>query len=119
MVLRRECAVFCFFFQAEDGIRDHCVTGVQTCALPIFFFIVVVFLSSSTILHFLILLLITILVAFPQAAPCIHPLLSLPHGPAPTHPPPIRRASCRGRGEISVGSRSLKKKKKTIDSRIL
>ena len=23
-----------FFFQAEDGIRDHCVTGVQTCALP-------------------------------------------------------------------------------------
>src|SRR5438034_9492943 len=28
--------VFFFFFQAEDGIRDHCVTGVQTCALPIF-----------------------------------------------------------------------------------
>src|SRR5947207_13475189 len=26
---------FFFFFQAEDGIRDHCVTGVQTCALPI------------------------------------------------------------------------------------
>src|SRR5260221_1351960 len=24
-----------FFLQAEDGIRDHCVTGVQTCALPI------------------------------------------------------------------------------------
>src|SRR5438034_8973669 len=24
-----------FFFQAEDGIRVHCVTGVQTCALPI------------------------------------------------------------------------------------
>ena len=24
------------FFQAEDGIRDHCVTGVQTCALPIY-----------------------------------------------------------------------------------
>src|SRR5438034_7274485 len=28
---------FFFFFQAEDGIRDHCVTGVQTCALPISF----------------------------------------------------------------------------------
>src|SRR2546422_6961647 len=28
---------FCFFFfQAEDGIRDVAVTGVQTCALPIF-----------------------------------------------------------------------------------
>src|SRR5438132_3042453 len=39
------CLLFCsflnffffFFFQAEDGIRDHCVTGVQTCALPISF----------------------------------------------------------------------------------
>src|SRR2546429_2942348 len=29
------CFVF-FFFQAEDGIRDVAVTGVQTCALPIF-----------------------------------------------------------------------------------
>src|SRR5699024_12133259 len=28
--------VFFFFFQAEDGIRDRNVTGVQTCALPIF-----------------------------------------------------------------------------------
>src|SRR5215510_9316601 len=27
---------FFFFFQAEDGIRDGHVTGVQTCALPIF-----------------------------------------------------------------------------------
>src|SRR5688572_32581282 len=29
------CSCF-FFFQAEDGIRDLTVTGVQTCALPIF-----------------------------------------------------------------------------------
>src|SRR5436190_4125482 len=39
MVSRSLCffslIVFFFFFQAEDGIRDHCVTGVQTCALPI------------------------------------------------------------------------------------
>src|SRR5689334_14849381 len=28
--------LFFFFFQAEDGIRDGTVTGVQTCALPIF-----------------------------------------------------------------------------------
>src|SRR5689334_23697482 len=27
--------LFIFFFQAEDGIRDGTVTGVQTCALPI------------------------------------------------------------------------------------
>src|SRR5260370_28325723 len=33
----RVCVVDCsfFFFQAEDGIRDSSVTGVQTCALPI------------------------------------------------------------------------------------
>src|SRR2546427_3112022 len=29
------CSLFFFFFQAEDGIRDLTVTGVQTCALPI------------------------------------------------------------------------------------
>src|SRR5699024_12111232 len=32
-----QCVFFIsFFFQAEDGIRDRNVTGVQTCALPIF-----------------------------------------------------------------------------------
>src|SRR2546423_14387191 len=35
--MRRSAAIACyvFFFQAEDGIRDKLVTGVQTCALPI------------------------------------------------------------------------------------
>src|SRR3954466_7345302 len=32
----RNRAHFFFFFQAEDGIRDYRVTGVQTCALPIY-----------------------------------------------------------------------------------
>src|SRR6267143_547810 len=32
----KESLYFFFFFQAEDGIRDGTVTGVQTCALPIF-----------------------------------------------------------------------------------
>src|SRR3712207_8732100 len=32
---RDEVALAFFFFQAEDGIRDIGVTGVQTCALPI------------------------------------------------------------------------------------
>src|SRR5256885_6798115 len=36
VVLCVECRICCFFFfQAEDGIRDYKVTGVQTCALPI------------------------------------------------------------------------------------
>src|SRR5256885_12403029 len=30
------CCELIFFFQAEDGIRDYKVTGVQTCALPIY-----------------------------------------------------------------------------------
>src|SRR5256885_16291696 len=30
------CRFLFFFFQAEDGIRDYKVTGVQTCALPIY-----------------------------------------------------------------------------------
>src|SRR2546425_218223 len=37
--MRTEVSISCififFFFQAEDGIRDKLVTGVQTCALPI------------------------------------------------------------------------------------
>src|SRR6266446_8747079 len=36
MFYLKKVVVFCFFFfQAEDGIRDYKVTGVQTCALPI------------------------------------------------------------------------------------
>src|SRR2546429_2316220 len=33
--MKLEISLCCFFFQAEDGIRDVAVTGVQTCALPI------------------------------------------------------------------------------------
>src|SRR2546430_15536138 len=36
MSVDAECVILCvFFFQAEDGIRDLTVTGVQTCALPL------------------------------------------------------------------------------------
>src|SRR5256885_1522472 len=34
-MIRRATVLIFFFFQAEDGIRDYKVTGVQTCALPI------------------------------------------------------------------------------------
>src|SRR5206468_8903429 len=37
-----------FFFQAEDGIRDLIVTGVQTCALPIFGDVQTVTLTSES-----------------------------------------------------------------------
>src|SRR6266481_7275237 len=35
MIKKKGSKCFVFFFQAEDGIRDGTVTGVQTCALPI------------------------------------------------------------------------------------
>src|SRR5437879_10005612 len=38
---------FFFFFQAEDGIRDTSVTGVQTCALPIWMALTVQFLDQA------------------------------------------------------------------------
>src|SRR5690625_6043646 len=40
-----------FFFQAEDGIRDGHVTGVQTCALPIFLFYISIGLSKLLFPH--------------------------------------------------------------------
>src|SRR2546422_7072289 len=45
---------FFFFFQAEDGIRDVAVTGVQTCALPIlfpFYFMLITSLKSNAELY--------------------------------------------------------------------
>src|SRR5256886_7193197 len=39
MLFESFCLSFFFFFQAEDGIRDLTVTGVQTCALPISTFV--------------------------------------------------------------------------------
>src|SRR5215207_595478 len=35
--MQLDFVIYFFFFQAEDGIRDPLVTGVQTCALPISF----------------------------------------------------------------------------------
>src|SRR2546430_16324872 len=90
-----------FFFQAEDGIRDLTVTGVQTCALPI---------------------------SGPSAASG-RAAQGVPAGTRARARPrrrprswrsrcggdrEIGRASCRGRGEISVVAVSLKKKKKEI-----
>src|SRR2546426_8712456 len=40
--------IFFFFFQAEDGIRDYKVTGVQTCALPIYLVTVFVVCAHPT-----------------------------------------------------------------------
>src|SRR5690606_20279240 len=45
------CGAFVFFFQAEDGIRDFHVTGVQTCALPILFFGFIIWTSMTKLMR--------------------------------------------------------------------
>src|SRR2546429_9708378 len=80
----------CFFFQAEDGIRDVAVTGVQTCALPIC--AVAVIANSRGVIK-----------GKQGESPKIGGIIYTEKN---------GRASWRGRGEISVVAVSLKKKKK-------
>src|SRR5262249_59325153 len=89
---------FFFFFQAEDGIRDWSVTGVQTCALPICIPGGRIGRARTRRFHRGIL-----------DRACRHrPVLVRPSGLAPK----IGRASCRERGEVSGGGGLLKKKRK-------
>src|SRR5690606_41079557 len=77
-----------FFFQAEDGIRDFHVTGVQTCALPIS---AVGVAPSST--------------AWTSATPTAAPTSCAVRAPIPCASwwnTQIGRASCRERVKISV-----------------
>src|SRR5690625_7641968 len=78
---------FLFFFQAEDGIRDGHVTGVQTCALPI---------SAAT--H----------PVAPDALRLAPPLI-LTDEQAHSFTAEIGRASCRERGQSPVGDVYMKK----------
>src|SRR4051794_41383717 len=95
------CVFLFFFFQAEDGIRDGRVTGVQTCALPIYAFSA----TDSTA------------AAATSGADSVDGsretrLRSAARAPGRSPPEKIGRASCRERGEISVVAVSLKKKKR-------
>src|SRR5262249_59225175 len=92
MIREYECSVFFFFFQAEDGIRDWSVTGVQTCALPIF-------LAQVDQVHR----------RCAGAGPW-HRLDPRAIPPFGRQRQQIGRASCRERGEMSVVAGSLKKK---------
>src|SRR5256885_15980438 len=104
----------CFFFQAEDGIRDYKVTGVQTCALPIYWRAPASSpmprscKSSSAILK----PSVVSVNAFRRAAADGTFESRMQWLAAAPRPTPIGRASCRGRGEISGGAGSFKKKKK-------
>src|SRR2546426_9783785 len=101
----------CFFFQAEDGIRDYKVTGVQTCALPI---------SAGTRARMATayMLMVTSAAGPSRWAPRMRRVPSSTRTLNPEPPSPRRqigRASGRERGEISVGAGSLKKKNKEVD----
>src|SRR5256885_17113415 len=90
--------VWFFFFQAEDGIRDYKVTGVQTCALPI----CGVCLCSQ-------------LLGRLRWEDGLSPGGGGYGEPRLCHK--IGRAAWRGRGEISVVAVSFKKKKTNRQSR--
>src|SRR5688572_32243777 len=92
--VRELCSVVFFFFQAEDGIRDLTVTGVQTCALPI---------SAAPTLTTAVEGRID---GVPQVGD--RRVGALGHLGLLDHQ--IGRASCRERVEISVVAVSLKKK---------
>src|SRR5699024_11661668 len=54
----RFVSVGVFFFQAEDGIRDRNVTGVQTCALPILYCLYLLLQLFLVPLRFLLIFLL-------------------------------------------------------------
>src|SRR5438067_6787003 len=92
---------FFFFFQAEDGIRDRNVTGVQTCALPIYGGRIVNISTDGTHMGFSGA---TVYLGSKGA------LEQFTKGLAHELAPKIGRASCRERVLISEVGGSLKKK---------
>src|SRR2546428_6454399 len=106
--------IFFFFFQAEDGIRYLIVTGVQTCALPI----CQVRergerLEPLTTLAYLAAMTSRVRLGTAVLLPALRQPVVLAHQIANVDAlSQIGRAACRGRGEISVGAGSFKKKKK-------
>src|SRR5256885_16277736 len=91
--------MFFFFFQAEDGIRDYKVTGVQTCALPIW---VPAVLDQDG----------RVLVEADVRAVRTPALLDGAHDDGLDDVAQIGRASCREKSVDLGGRRIIKKKKK-------
>src|SRR5688572_32552619 len=103
--------LFFFFFQAEDGIRDLTVTGVQTCALPILNVLLLQGRRARTrpspAIRYCCLMKRVVLLSLAAALLA----LSLAAAPNPvTTVIQIGRASCRERVEISVVAVAVKKK---------
>src|SRR5207244_8785460 len=96
---------FFFFFQAEDGIRDDLVTGVQTCALPISQQHAAPRMAARPPVE-------------TRPAPCSSGLSGPEWAVPPAHSGPkwplnggeIGRASCRERGEMAVVDGEVERK---------
>src|SRR5690606_39531960 len=103
--------VFFFFFQAEDGIRDFHVTGVQTCALPICLKAVLKEIESAggTIILFIDELHTLMGAGAAEGAMDASNMLkpALARGELRCIGAKIGRASCRERVEIGVGAESI------------
>src|SRR5437867_8901486 len=113
LVSRSWCTLLCFFFfQAEDGIRDRTVTGVQTCALPIWSFLLDRLVEDATRAGWHTVARVE---AGPETAEQVvgrglrpkNATLSIRE---PTTESEIGRASCRERGENREGGRARQTK---------
>src|SRR5690606_39527119 len=106
----------CFFFQAEDGIRDFHVTGVQTCALPISFSVpenVHICLAASTLESCVVVSILAFCsfsssLAILSASSVLLRLFPNDSGRSGK----IGRASCRERVSISTDDVTLKGKRR-------
>src|SRR5205823_11078578 len=107
-----------FFFQAEDGIRDKLVTGVQTCALPISVHEVIGTVQTLALKMISQDRKLTVLFETCDAAVAVfvdsEPSLGIECETIGTGLAifEIGRASCRERVEISVGSGSLEERER-------
>src|SRR5207244_5916783 len=97
------CVWVSFFFQAEDGIRDDLVTGVQTCALPIFGGYVIARSGLLRGMHALFIgtILCGIVTLFVVTRVRIERIAGHPTNIRGVWRAEIGRASCRERGESS------------------
>src|SRR5437016_14425380 len=103
---------FFFFFQAEDGIRDWSVTGVQTCALPIGLDVAEREARVAERRHARLASHVGVRLLRPHAE-AVHADAEdrdVLHEPTGRKRMKIGRASCRERGESWVGGGTSKKK---------
>src|SRR5207247_9727682 len=103
---------FFFFFQAEDGIRDPLVTGVQTCALPILERMLAHAIPTPAMERSRSRGSRITATESNPSAPQTRQSECVPLRPSTRASPEIGRASCRERGKMSGGAGRSEKKNK-------